>query len=359
MGSVFSRGDSWVIEYRKPDGKLKRESVGKRSLITKTMAREILRKKESQIKLGLYDMLEAVIPALADFSKEYLEYQKEVKQKRSWRKDEAHLKSFNKVFGKMKLSDITAKHIDDYKSMRLQTVKPSSVDKELEVLRHLFYLAKKWKRFFGENPVSESGLLKVNNQQERILSFDEEERLINSSPPHIVPIIVTALSTGMRKMEMLTLTWNDVDLENNAITVRKETTKSKKPRKVPINSILKKLLFEQKLRTRHSGYVFPTPVGYPYSPTNTNALHRIFSLACKKAGIDGLRFHDLRHTAATRMVENTGNIVAVSKILGHADLKTTMRYTHPEDSLVNAVESLCKHFSDSVTDKSTDTGNKQ
>ncbi|MGB2691374.1 MAG: site-specific integrase, partial [Thermodesulfobacteriota bacterium] len=78
----------------------------------------------------------------------------------------------------------------------------------------------------------------------------------------------------------------------------------------------------------------------PYSPKNPSALKRAFGTACKKAGIQGLRFHDLRHTAATRMIENTGNIVAVSKILGHADIKTTMRYAHPEQSLIDALESL-------------------
>jgi integrase len=80
-------------------------------------------------------------------------------------------------------------------------------------------------------------------------------------------------------------------------------------------------------------------------------------MACKRANIKGLRFHDLRHTAATRMIESGANIVAVSRILGHADLKTTMRYTHPDNSLVEAVESLTKsQISDSVTDKFTDKG---
>ena len=62
--------------------------------------------------------------------------------------------------------------------------------------------------------------------------------------------------------------------------------------------------------------------------------------ACKKAGIEGLRFHDLRHTAATRMIENGANIVAVSRILGHTDVNITMRYAHPEDTLKDAVKNL-------------------
>jgi integrase len=102
----------------------------------------------------------------------------------------------------------------------------------------------------------------------------------------------------------------------------------------------------QKIRTQHSGYVLLTNEDLPYSPNNPSALKRTFGTACKKAGIVGLRFHDLRHTAATRMVENTGNIVAVSKILGHANIKTKMRYAHPDQSLRDALESLNQEFSE-------------
>ena len=73
-----------------------------------------------------------------------------------------------------------------------------------------------------------------------------------------------------------------------------------------------------------------------------------FEAACRRAGLVGLRFHDLRHTAATRMIESGANIVAISKILGHSDIKTTMRYTHPEDSLKDALESL-RNFGQNAT----------
>jgi integrase len=76
-----------------------------------------------------------------------------------------------------------------------------------------------------------------------------------------------------------------------------------------------------------------------------DSLNRAFHGACERSNIKGLRFHDLRHTCATRMIERGGSIVAVSKILGHADIKTTMRYAHPDNSLVEAVNSLTKtHF---------------
>jgi len=285
-------------------------------------------------------MHKAEIPTLQYFSFDYIEYQKKVKLKRSWKKDEAHLRNFNKVLGKIKLSDITVKHIDDYKLKRLKGVKPITVNRELEVLRHLFYLAKKWKRFFGENPVSESGLFKVESQRIKVLSFEEEERLITHSSPHLKPILQTALLTGMRQGELLTLRWEDINFDNNLITVRAEVSKSKKSRRIPISIRLRGLLLEQKIKTIHCGYVFLTPEGVPYSSINPSALKRTFTTARKNAQIEGITFHCFRHTAATRMAENGASIIAVKEILGHADIKTTMKYFHPGNSLTEAVEIL-------------------
>ncbi len=114
MGTTFIRGNSRVIEYR-VNGKLKRESIGNKILVTKTMAREIIKKREQQIKLGQYDMLESKIPTLTQFSSEYIKYQKEINQKRSWKKDESHINRFIKILGDKKLSHISVKDIDDYK----------------------------------------------------------------------------------------------------------------------------------------------------------------------------------------------------------------------------------------------------
>ncbi len=74
-------------------------------------------------------------------------------------------------------------------------------------------------------------------------------------------------------------------------------------------------------------------------------LRTAFENACSRAKINGLRFHDLRHTAATRMIEHGANIVAVSRILGHSTLSMTMRYTHPEDSVREALENLAQNRS--------------
>jgi len=327
----------WYIRYAM-NGNMKWESVGKVGVVTKDVARARLEERKRQVRLGQLDMIGAKIPTLSNFSDAYIKYQKDVKKKRSWKRDVLSLKYLKSFFGTKKLSEITPKDIDDYKESRIVDVAPATVNRELEVLRHLFNIADRWKKFFGKNPVSQAGLFTLNNQVERILTPEEELRLFNYCNPYLKPILICALNTGMRKSEILTLEWKDVDLETNLITIVKEKAKNKKTEKIPISSALRKLLLGQKLKTFKSGYVFLNSKGEPYR--RHDSLNQIYRRALKLSGIQGLRFHDLRHTAATRMIEAGVNIVSVNKILRHADLKTTMRYAHPEDSLKDAVEKL-------------------
>jgi len=320
------------------DGKDKKESIGKVGEITKTVAQAKLEERKRQVRLGQLDMIGVDIPTLSEFFDEYISYIKDVKQNRSWKGAIQYLKHLTSYFKDKKLSEISPKDIDDYKLFRLKDVKPSSLNRELACLSHLTNYAKRQRKFFGDNPVSISKLMPENNLKERILTKEEEQRLLDISPTPLKNIIFTALSTGMRKNEILTLKWDNVDLENNIITIDHTNTKSKKTRRVPINSTLRQLLIESKLKSAGHDYVFLSSKGDRYK--RHDSLKQIFSRACKLANISGLRFHDLRHTSATRMIENGANIVAVSRILGHADLKTTMRYAHPEDSLKEAVEKL-------------------
>lgn len=327
-----SKNAYWYIRYT-VNGKERWESVGKAGEVTKAVAQARLEERKRQVRLGQLDMIGANIPTLVEFSGDYIRHVRDVVQKRSWTRDIYGVRYFLKVFGNKKLSEITPKDIDGYKKSRLAEAKPATVNRELQILRHLFNLAYRWKKFFGRNPVSESGLLEVQNKVERIVTPEEEERLLSCSPPHMRPILITAINTGMRKGEILSLTWNDVDLENKLITIRPDVSKSKKTRRIPLNSTLIKLLME--LKSGSTPHVFLNSEGNPYK--RCDSIKGAFERACKKAELKGLRFHDLRHTFATRALEAGANVVAVSQILGHADLKTTMRYVHPDDSLKDAV----------------------
>jgi len=331
--------DFWYIRYS-VNNVIKWEAVGKIPTVTKDIANALLAERKKQIRMGQLDMHRKDIPTLKDFSPEFVNYQKDIKQNRSWKKDEAHMNTFNKIFGNKKLTEITVVDIDNYKHKRVKQVKEATVNRELSSLRKLLNFAKKRKLFHGDNTVSESGLFKSESQRMRVLTEEEGHRLLNCSSPHLIPIIKMALLTGMRLSEILTLLWADVNLETNLITIRAEISKSKKSRKIPISQTLRKLLVEQRMKNYQSGHVFVTHLGVPYSPNNPSALKRTFTTARRNAEIKDFRFHDLRHTAATRMAENGASIIAVKEILGHASITTTMKYFHPGDSLTKAVEIL-------------------
>ncbi len=350
MGSVFTRGKSIVIEYKLPNGKTKRETIGKTGIVTKTMAKQILQEKERQVKLGQYDMLEARIPTIVEYSEEYLDYQENVKQIRSFVRTRACVGHFTRFFGDRKLSDITAVDIDVYKQRRLtEGVKQNTVARELVVIRNLFYHAASRNKFFGKNPVSQSGIPSVNDKKERVLTTEEERRLLDVCPKYLKDAIQLALNTGMRRGEILGLRWDWIDFNENLITLPQTNTKNQEMRKVPVNQLIRKILLERKLLSGGSDFVFPSEesrTGHIYW------LNRSFKRACRLADIEGLRFHDFRHTAATRLVESGIPLHAVAKLLGHSTVKITERYSHPEESVRKGTDILGKYSS--VTDKSTD-----
>lgn len=338
MGTVFQRGDSRVIEYKKPDGSMSRESVGRKATVTKTMAREVSRKRENQIKLGQYDMLEVEIPTFDEISAEYLHHQREVKQIRSHVRTAQAVSHFSKVFGGMRLNEISASEIDIFKQKRLgDGIKLNTIVRDLVVIRHLFSYAYNHKKYFGSNPVHESGLPQINDNKERVLSLQEQEELLKHSSPALVAIIRLALNTGMRRDEILFLKWEWIDLKENFIILPHTHSKSKKSRRVPINPIVRKIFLEMKLQNKEVELVFQV------SSTGHGArtwLQRAFKEARNKADIEGIRFHDLRHTAATRLVEAGIPLHAVAELVGHSSIRMTERYSHPQESVKKATEFL-------------------
>ena len=149
------------------------------------------------------------------------------------------------------------------------------------------------------------------------------------------PLIICALQTGMRRNEIFKLKWAYIDFEYEFIELLE--TKSGKSRKIPISSKLMKVLNEAKNNTE---YVFLNPeTNMPY-----NDIKKAFHTVLKKAEIKDFRFHDFRHTAATRMLENGADIRTVQEILGHSSVSVTERYTHTNaKSKRSAIEILSSY----------------
>jgi integrase len=202
----------------------------------------------------------------------------------------------------------------------------------------MFTLAIKWGQA-SENPVKQVKYFPVNSQRLRFLSIDEERRLMAVCDSRIKPIVLTALKTGMRKGEILGLMWEQVDFENRMITVK--DSKNREPRKIPMNPGLTELL--QSIRIGSQGaHVFNNEHGRIY-----NTIRGPWGKALKKAGIIDFRFHDLRHTFASRLVMAGVDLVTVKELLGHKSINMTMRYSHlSQDHKRKAVELLDRHYMD-------------
>ncbi len=327
----------WYIRYT-VNKKQKWESIGKAGEVTKSVAQAQLAERKKQIRLGTYGIMTTEIPTLFEYKDEYLAYKRDTLKNRSWTRDRLSLKHLNYSFGNYKLSEIKSGKIKDYQTKRINDgVRPATVNRELSCLKHLFNEAKRSNKFFGDNPVSSIKFLDENNEKTRVLSIEEENSLIQNCPDHIKLIVKSAIYTGMRKMEILSLRWSNVDIENKLITIEATNSKSKRIKYIPLSDHLVLELKKQKLITGFQEYVFLTPTSENYK--RSDSLNS-FVRACKKANLKDVTFHTLRHTFGSRGVEATGNIVAVGKILGHADLKTTMRYVHIDKSLRDIVNKI-------------------
>ena len=186
----------------------------------------------------------------------------------------------------------------------------------------MFNLAMDW-NIAEENPVQKVKLFSEKDaMKERNLTDTEEAELLTQSPDYLKPILVVALNTGMRRGEILSLKWKQVDLNKGYLRV--EQTKSGRNRIVPINGYLHQELLKVKDLNGKSEYVFPNPkTGKPFTEVKKS-----FKSACKRAGIHDLRFHDLRHTFATRLIESGVDLITVRDLLGHFSVRVTQRYTH-------------------------------
>jgi len=195
-----------------------------------------------------------------------------------------------------------------------------------------------------ENPFAGLTLGLAANSIDRWLTAEEEGKLLEAAKGRVFgqlpDIILLDLHTGLSQEEILDLKKSQIDFMRKTLTVtRKKTNKKKRPtRTIPLNAIAVEILKRGVNANPDSVYVFCNTVG---NKIDAGRLKREFIAARKQSGIDPFRFHDLRHTFATRLVQKGVDLYKVAKLLGHSDITVTERYAHhcPE-SLRSGVEIL-------------------
>ncbi|MGB7207371.1 MAG: tyrosine-type recombinase/integrase [Pyrinomonadaceae bacterium] len=229
------------------------------------------------------------------------------------------------------LRQITPPMIEEFKQEQLKTPtkngqrrSPVTVNRFLSVLSKIFSLASD-ADIVDNNPCRRVKKFRLNNQRVRVLSSEEEIELMSALGNNelVKQIVIFALNTGFRRGEIFDLKWFDVDFSRGLIQIRE--SKANRKRVVPMNETIRTLLNGL---VRSSEYVFPSPK----TGVRLNQIKRSFRRAIEKAGLEDFRFHDLRHTAATRMADVGADAFTLMKILGHSDIRMTARYTHATDA---------------------------
>ena len=224
---------------------------------------------------------------------------------------------------RLALANVTPHRIAQFRDERLRMVSAGTVIRELAYLPALINHARREWGFGIENPVSLVRKPAAPQGRNRILSPAEEVKLLDALEPvgrrnrWMLALVKLALETAMRRGELLALHWHDVSLTNRTAVLH--LTKNSERRVVPLSGRAIEVL-----------QTLPRSITVAVFPLTSYAACAAFKGAVKRAGIDDLRFHDLRHTAITRMADKLPNLIELAAVSGHKSLRMLQRYYHPK-----------------------------
>ena len=301
----------------------------------KTDARAWTHQVEQSMRLGRYlERVEGKKHTLGEAIARYLQ------ENTTYEMKIAHLKRWNAALGHMLLADITSPVIaevinrwKDNPNDRGECRQGSTLNRHLTSLSTLLTSAVKDWGWIPRNPALDVRRQKEPKGRTRFLSEDERTLLLeackNSYCPHLLLVVVLALSTGMRKSEIMTLKWSAIDLNQGIIILTK--TKNKELRRVPVRRLALELLrAHNKVRRIDSDYIFP---GIDSDQkTETFDIRKAWQDARRRAGIENFVFHDLRHSCASYLAMGGATLLEIAEVLGHKTLDMVKRYAHLADS---------------------------
>jgi integrase len=313
-GSLYLRGQTWTINYT-VGGRRVREAIG----TNKKLAEMVLNKRVTEaIEDRWFDKRNVGITPFSEFAETY--FRRHVVTLKSVRAERLAVQVWKRQFGNRPLGQITRAELQDWQAWKREGRKPATVNRLLGRLRHMFNKAVEWD-LLDRSPMERLRFLPENNARLRYLSIDECNRLLDSCfASHIRAMVTMALHTGMRRGEILNLTWQDIDLDSGSITIR--DSKNGQPRHIPMDSTVRDLLSGY-IPTSGSSHVFSCASG-----GRRSTVQRAFRNARIRAGMPDLHFHDLRHTFASHWVMSGGDLYVLKDILGHKSIVMTQRYAH-------------------------------
>jgi len=341
--SILKRGNKYWVDFSfnrqryrlsSPDNSLAGAKAYE-ALLRHNLAYGISIKKEEVVD-------DKSVPDFKSFSWEWFESYVKTNNKHSeiLNKESLLRVHLNPFFGDIKLDEIKSREIEAYKSKKMQENQSNkSINNHLIVLNKCLNTAKEWKVV---SEVNIAKLLKVATKEIDFLRQEKCYKLLDHCEGIVKDMVVIALNTGLRFGELIGLKTTDIDLELNLITVKRSITrgiigtpKSNKIRHIPLN---KSVIETVKDKLNYDGFLFHKENGdFLNSVTCLRWLHK----ACDKGGLEKVGWHVLRHTFASHLAQNGVSMIIIQKLLGHADIKTTMRYSHISEPVIKgAIDTL-------------------
>lgn len=336
-----SGGKTYALRYQDEHGDQRQHKIAGYGEITFADARKAAEKLRSNVVLGgspaAKKAEKKAVPLYSALAAQHLDYA------RTYQKTPGNTESVLRIhilprWGKARLDDITAQAVATWLAQkREEGLAPATVEKIRIVLNRSFELALKWNTpGVKTNPVRGIPRPKFNNAREKFLTSKQAAGLLKAADasfnPQLGNIVRLLLLTGARKNELLKAQWQHVDLERKSWLI--PISKTGRSRHVPLSTAAIDVLS-----------VIPQLPGCPWLLPNPatrkpyNDIKRAWATARDAAGVSDLHIHDLRHSAASFMINAGIDLFAVGRILGHADHQSTMRYSHlANDTLMKAVE---------------------
>lgn len=336
---LYRTEKGWHIDLRWRDpktGKAQRYRERISRTLPAATAKERARTLLASAKAGTFDAHRKPLPALRAAFEEYgktldANFPKYAKKRR------AALKRLLAGIGDKVIDQVSPLDVERLKRERLTASggkprKPATVNRDLEILKTFFRWAIGAFGLPEHNARLIRGVKKLREKNERVrsLTTEEESRLLAALKVHAARVTRVALLTGMRQSELLGLRKGAVDAEHAMVTLT--DTKNGEPRPVFLNEEALAVI-QQAMAASPCEHVFVSRVKMPYT---ADGFRSVFRRACVRAGITDFRFHDTRHTTATRLRRANVGLDVVAKALGHKSLRMTTRYAHIEPATMRA-----------------------
>ena len=338
MARIYERtgkkGAFWYLDYS-VDGKRVRKRVGRSKHLAK------LALADTQVKLERREIgFAQTDKKLDDLIAEYLRHVKANGIAYSHELSVAVLERFKGFVATERLKNISHLQIEKYKNWRREAgLLPSSVNRELAIVKAMFNRGVEW-GLLNKSPAQAVKKFKEPKRQAQFFTKAEVSKMLEAADDTLRPMVAFLVNTGLRRDELLHLTWGDINIERKVLTVQAKDgwrPKDFEVRHIPLNAGALKALQEVRRGHEPKDWVFRDKNGQPYA---ADFLTHRFKKFLRKLKIEG-SLHSLRHTFASHLIMRGADLYSVSKLLGHASIKTTEIYAHlAPDYLKAAVDRL-------------------